>query len=61
MLSSSIVSVDSSKVYKPKTSQVGLLSTAISKLGDSSIVSKSRESTNMSPVRMRLFRDSSPK
>ncbi|CAD8073006.1 unnamed protein product [Paramecium sonneborni] len=61
MLTSSIVSVDSSKVYKPKSSQVGMLSTAISKLGDSSFVSRSKESTNMSPLRMRLFRDSSPK
>lgn len=61
MLTSSIVSVDSSRVYKPKASQVGLLSTAISKIGDSSFVSKSRESSNISPVKMRLFRDSSPK
>ncbi|CAK80299.1 unnamed protein product (macronuclear) [Paramecium tetraurelia] len=61
MLTQSILSVESSKVYKPKTSQIGLLSTAISKLGDSNYTTKTRESTNMSPVRMRLFRDSSPK
>ncbi|CAD8081877.1 unnamed protein product [Paramecium sonneborni] len=61
MLTQSKVSVESSKVIKPKTSQIGLLSTAISKIGDSNLTTKTRESNNMSPVKMRLFRDSSPK
>ncbi|CAD8161262.1 unnamed protein product [Paramecium pentaurelia] len=61
MFTQSIVSLESSKVYKPKNSQIGVLSTAISKIGHSNFTTKTRESTNMSPVRMRIFRDSSPK
>ncbi|CAD8080467.1 unnamed protein product [Paramecium sonneborni] len=61
MLSQSIVSIQSSKVCKPKTSQIGLLSTSISKIGDSNLTTKTKESNNMSPVKMRLFKDQSPK
>lgn len=53
-----MISLDSSKIHKT-TNQMGLLSTAISKLGDSSFVAKSKLNTaNTSPLRMRLFRDS---
>ncbi|KAM3131281.1 hypothetical protein pb186bvf_016599 [Paramecium bursaria] len=58
-MQTSNIYLDSSK-YQKQTSNIGLLSTAISKLGDSSIVGKSRVAgtTNVSPVRMRLFRES---
>lgn len=58
MNNSSMISLEASKVHKT-SNQMGLLSTAISKLGDSSFIAKSKQTTtNASPVRMRLFRDS---
>ncbi|CAD8150371.1 unnamed protein product [Paramecium octaurelia] len=61
MFAQSFASLESSKVNKPKKSQLGMLSTAISKIGESNYTTKTSQSTNMSPVRMRIFRDSSPK
>ncbi|CAD8168647.1 unnamed protein product [Paramecium octaurelia] len=58
MLNSSIYSNESNSAVKIKGNSTHLLSTAISKLGDSSFKSRNQESKNISPVRLRLFRDS---
>ncbi|CAD8071292.1 unnamed protein product [Paramecium primaurelia] len=58
MLNSSIYSNENNSAIKTKGNQAHLLSTAISKLGDSSFKSRNQESKNISPVRLRLFRDS---
>ncbi|CAD8100258.1 unnamed protein product [Paramecium sonneborni] len=62
MLNTSSINLgDSSKVYK-QSNQLGILSTAISKIGnaDHSFHKgiKAANTTNVSPVRMRLFRES---
>ncbi|CAD8062628.1 unnamed protein product [Paramecium primaurelia] len=58
MLNSSIYSNENNSAIKTKGNQAHLLSTAISKLGDSSFKSRIQDSKNISPVRLRLFRDS---
>ncbi|CAD8073986.1 unnamed protein product [Paramecium sonneborni] len=58
MLNSSIYSSGSNSAVKTKGNQAHLLSTAISKLGDSSFKQRNSDQKNISPVRLRLFRDS---
>ncbi|CAD8079019.1 unnamed protein product [Paramecium sonneborni] len=58
MLNSSIYSAEKSSTLKTKGNQAHQLSTAISKFGDSSLKSKNQEQKNISPVKLRLFRDS---
>ena len=62
MLNTSSINLgDTSKVYK-QSNQLGILSTAISKIGnaDHNLHKgvKAANTTNVSPVRMRLFRES---
>lgn len=61
MLNTSGINIESNKAYK-SSNQLGILSTAISKIGslDHSLNKNMKPSntTNTSPVRMRLFRES---